>query len=200
VRQWLLLRRRLIDPAQSGRGLKRACFWPIDTGNYHLSRASAYAGTALAAVEMGDVEIARLCLDALDEECPSKIAESVCYRPSVSVWTHAVEFFARGGRRNGFRDLIEHPRAAAARPMLDPVPYPQVLVARACHAEGMLAATLYPGEGGGRFHLGLRGLAPGGTYVCEGTQEQRILADERGAGMIAVGIDRRTEIRIRRAI
>jgi hypothetical protein len=200
LRQWLLLRRKLIDPTQSGRELKRSRFWPIDTGNYRFSRASAYAGTALAAVEMGDAEVRRLCLDALDEECPPRIAEGVCYRPSVSVWAHAVELFARSGRANGFRDLIGNPRAATTRPTISAVPYPQVLVAQAVHANDMLAATLYPGEGAGRFRLCLSGLAPGGNYVCDGTEEQRILADGRGAAAVTVGIDRRTEIRIRSVV
>jgi hypothetical protein len=197
LRQWLLLRRKLIDPANSDRGLKRSRFWPIDTGNYRLSRASAYAGTALAAVEMGDTEVSRLCLDALDEECAATMDEGVCYRPSASVWAHAVEFFARSGRTNGFRDLIGNPRALATRPTISSVPYPQVLVARAVHADGMLAATLYAGEGAGRFFLGLSGLAPGGNYACDGTEEHRISADARGVAAVIVGIDRRTEIRIR---
>jgi hypothetical protein len=200
LRHWLVLRRKLIDPKKSGRELKRSHFWPIDTGNYRFSRASAYAGTALAAVEMGDAEVGRLCLDALDEECAATIDESVCYRPGASVWAHAVEFFARSGRKNGFRDLIGNPRAAAMRPTISTVSYPQVLVARAVHADGMLAATLYPGEGAGRFRLDLSGLAPGGNYACDGTEERRILADGQGAAAVTVGIDRRTEIRIRSVV
>jgi Linalool dehydratase/isomerase len=194
-RQWLLLRRELIDP--SGRELRRSCFWPIDIGNYRFSRASAYAGTALAAAEMGDAEIARLCLDALDEECPATNAENGWHRPNASVWTHAVELFARSNRTNSFRDLMINPRATAPRPTISAAPYPDVLVARAEHADGMLAATLHPGQRPGRFRLGLSGLSPSGNYACDGTEEQRIAADGRGEGVVTVAIDARTEIRIR---
>src|SRR5262249_5951109 len=160
--QWLLLQRRLVVGHTRERALDRAQFWRIDTGNYRRSRASAYAGTALAAVELGDTEVARLCLAALEGECPATVAENVRHRPNASVWAHAVELFARSGRASGFRDLIQHPRTAAAQPMLSHVPYPDVLVARAVHADGMLAATLYPGNGGGQFRLRLSGLTPGG--------------------------------------
>jgi Linalool dehydratase/isomerase len=195
LRQWLLLRRELVD--LSGRELRRSRFWPIDTGNYRFSRASAYAGTALAAAEMGDAEVARLCLDALDEECPTTNAENSWYRPNASVWTHAVELFARSSRANSFRDLMINPRATAPRPTISAAPYPDVLVARAVHADGMLAATLYPGERAGRFRLGVSGLSPGGNYACDGTEQQRIAADGRGEAVVTVAIGARTEIRIR---
>jgi hypothetical protein len=197
LRQWLLLRRNLVHAEKSKSRLKRSHFWPIDTGNYRFSRASAYAGTALAAIEMGDADVGRLCLDALDEECPATITEGVWCRPRASVWAHAVELFARCARANGFRDLATNPRATTTLPTLDVVPYPQVLVARAVHADGMLAATLYPGEDSGRFRLGLAGLRPGGTYACDGTEETRIVADGRGEAEFTVGIDARTEILIR---
>ena len=197
LRQWLLQRRNLIDAEKSKRQLKRARFWPIDTGNYRFSRASAYAGTALAAIEMGDAEVGQLCLDALDEECPANVTEGVWYRPHASVWAHAVELFARSARANGFRDLTTNPRAMTMLPTLNVVPYPQVLVARAVHADGMLAATLYPGEGNGRFRLGLSGLRPRGHYACDGTEEPRILADDRGEAEVTVAIDARTEILVR---
>lgn len=67
LRQWLLLRKKLIKNHQ----LNRQEFWPIDTGNYGFSRAGAYAGTALAAIEFGDTKVAQLCLSALENEQPS---------------------------------------------------------------------------------------------------------------------------------
>ena len=178
-------------------GLARSCFWRIDTGNYRLSRASAYAGTALAAIEMGDAEVAYRCLDALDEECPAIEVEHVWHRPNASVWAHAVELFARSSRANGFRHLVENPRATTAQPMIGDVPYPDVLVARAVHADGMLAATLYPGERGGRFRLKLSGLAPGGRYAGDGLEEQSVVADASGEAAMTVGIDGRTTIQVR---
>src|SRR5262245_49801178 len=114
LRQWLLLRRELL---QDGK-LRRAQFWAVDTGNYRFSRASAYAGTAMAAVELGDGEVAELCLAALQEECPAQAEGDAFYRPNASVWAHAVEFCARGGGKNAFRDLIERPRDRTPQPAI----------------------------------------------------------------------------------
>lgn len=201
LRQWLLLRRGLIETRGADRGLVRKCFWPIDTGNYRFSRASALTGTALAAVEMGDGEVARLCLAALEEECPAVVEADACYRPNASVWAHAVEFFARCGAANGFRDLIEQPRnrSPEREPVIGDIPYPDVLVARAVHADGILDAVLYPGERPGRFQVGVCGLVPDATYACEGTGQPRIRADRDGEAKIEVALTGRTEIRIRPA-
>ena len=198
LRQWLLQRRNLIDAEKSNRQLKRARFWPIDIGNYRFSRASAYAGTALAAHRNGRLRTSRQpCLDALDEECPATNDRKCLVPPAC------IGLGARGGAvcterpTNGFRDLTINPRAMTMLPTLNVVPYPQVLVARAVHADGMLAATLYPGEGNGRFRLGLSGLHPRGNYACDGTEEPRIVADDRGEAEVTVAIDARTEILVR---
>jgi hypothetical protein len=195
-RQWMLLRRDLVDVRQPG-ALDRRRFWPIDTGNYRLSRAAAFAATALAAVELGDRDVAQLCLDALEEDCPPALDGDSFHRPKASVWSHAVEFFSRSGRADGFRHLIGHPRDTAPRPRISDVPYPDVLVARAGHRDGLLSAVLYPGERKGFFQLGLSGLAPRGAYVCDGTEEMSIAADAQGEATITVALAGRTEIRIR---
>lgn len=57
MRQWLVLRSQML---KNGR-LSKKKFWPIDTGNYGFSRASAYAVTALDAAELGDGEIKNMC-------------------------------------------------------------------------------------------------------------------------------------------
>jgi hypothetical protein len=46
----------------------------------------------------------------------------------------------------------------------------------------------------------LSGLAPGSAYLCEGTEEATILADEFGIAGITVDIDARAQIRIRAKI
>jgi len=199
LRHWLLLRRELLDGGKAERGLARRRFWRIDTGNYRFSRAAAYAGTALAAVEMGDRELADLCLAALDNECPARDEAGAFYRPNASVWAHAAEFFARSGAADGFRHLIEQPRDRMPAPMIGDIPYPDVLVARAVNAQGTLSAVLYPGVRPGRFRLHLCGLAPDSAYACDGTEEPRIRADRNGLAIIRVAMVGRTEIRIRPA-
>lgn len=198
LRQWLLLRRTLVGATGAAR-LRRSAFWPIDTGNYGYSRAAAFAGTALAAAEMGDREATVLCLSALDEECPAVIERRVLHRPRASVWAHAVEFLARSGSKNAFRDLIQRPRNTAPRPAITDIRYPDVLAARAVHRYGGLAAVLYPGRASGRHQIGLSGLSPGSTYACDGTVERRIVADTQGRTAVTVDIDGRKEIQVRPA-
>ena len=52
---WWRVRQRL------DHGSWQRLFWPVDVGNYGFSRASSYAATAAAAVEMGDTAIAGEC-------------------------------------------------------------------------------------------------------------------------------------------
>lgn len=196
VRQWLMLRRQLVEEQHQGIALRRKAFWPIDTGNYRFSRAAALAGTALAAVEFGDHEVAELSLTALDLECPVVDDGGRHYRPRASVWAHAAELFAISGQHNGFRDLIASPRTARVWPSIAEVSYPEVLVARAVHDAESLQATLYPGRGASRQCLGLSGLRSGGSYRCEGTEERQIRASAEGTSSVHVLLTGRREIKV----
>ena len=123
------------------------------------------------------------------------------YRPNASVWSHAVEFFARAGGGNGFRDLIENPRRDALRMRLDDVTYPDVLVADATAADGLLRAVLYPGGAQGQKPapqgLGFAGLIPHRRYACDGMDVAEIIADANGEARANVVLSGRTEIRLR---
>ena len=200
LRQWLLLRRNVIETTRRERILNKHHFWPIDTGNYAFSRAGAYAGTALAATEMGDGEVASLCFQALETECPALIERDAMYRPGASVWTHAVELLARSGTKSGFRNLCTQPHKSKNRPHISEARYPEVLVARAVENTGVLSAVLYPGISGGRFQLGVAGLRPKMTYLGDGCVERCVTTDDRGEAKIHVDIDGRKEIRLRPTI
>ena len=196
LRQWLMLRRQMLVRQSRHPTLRRSAFWPIDTGNYRFSRAAALAGSALAAIEMGDREIGDLCLNALDAECPLVEKHGRSYRPQASIWAHAVEMFAVSAQTSGFRTLIESPRLTNNYPTISELDYPQVLVARAVHDAGSLQATLYPGAGAGRQRIGLGGLRPGGTYRIEGCEEPSIRASSNGRAEIHTHLDERKEIRV----
>jgi hypothetical protein len=195
LRHWLLLRRDLLQDDRLE--LDRRRFWRIDTGNYRYSRATAFAGTALAAVELGDREVAQACLAALEEECPARGDGEGYYRPNASVWAHAVEFFARSGETNGFRKLIENPRHDGGGMRLDDVAYPDVLVAAAMEKDGMLRAVLYPGANAGRRRVGFSGLVSDRRYACNGMEEAEIVADRGGTATAHLLLTGRTEIRLR---
>jgi len=194
LRQWLLLRRTLIDA--SGR-LRMKSFWPIDTGNYGFSYASAFAATALAAVELGDDEIAELCLAELDKRNPIVESEDAWFRSKASVWAHAVEMIARSGGKNRFRSLIENPVAARTGPAIQHVNYPDVLVARAVSQGETLTGVFYPGDAPGRQPVTLCGLIPERAYYCEGTESPHLLADRQGCGVVHVVLEDRTEVVVR---
>ena len=119
------------------------------------------------------------------------------YRPSASVWSHAVEFFARAGGGNGFRSLIENPRRDAQRMRLDDVAYPDVLVANATATDGLLRAVLHPGGAPGPQALGFAGLIPHRRYACDGMDVAEIVADANGEARANVVLNGRTEIRLR---
>lgn len=191
LRQWLLLRRSLVKNNQ----LNRKAFWPIDTGNYGLARGAAYAGTAVAAVEMGDTEIANWCLNALENECPHVEMSGVSHRPNVSVWAHALEFLARSNVANGLQTLLEKP-ALRQHPTVAQVQYPQVLVAHASYNQGVLTAVLYNGAQAGLQRIGLANLTPLARYQCCGAQTQTIVANANGEADLMLLLDGRTEIKV----
>lgn len=191
-RQWLLLRRRLFDSA--GR-LRRRAFWPVDTGNYGFSRASAYAATALAAAELGDEAVFDACMQALEDECPSQLQDGVIHRGKASVWAHGVELMARAGARDAFTHIIGAPRKGSGIE-LEGLVYPDVLVASAHAGAGYLHAVLYAGTRAGAQMVGLAGLQAGATYRLKGALTAQVRADAGGRARFSVMLDGRTEIRV----
>ncbi len=188
LRQWLLLRRRLFD----GKGrFSKAFFWPIDTGNYGFSRASAYTAVALAAAELGDGEVHDACLAALEAECPSVEAGGVIHRRRASVWAHGVELMARATVKDSFRGLIEKGLPHDG-PRLEIDDYPRVLVASA-HRDGEgLRCVLH---GRGEAVVRVTGLKPG--VACRLNASGGLLqADEDGTVRFPVKLDGRTPLRL----
>lgn len=192
LRQWMLLRRSLI---KSGT-LNRKVFWPIDTGNYGFSRAAAYAGAALAATELGDNEVAELCLKAIENEYPAVEINNSTHRPKASVWVHALEFLARSCVKNGFRQLIENTHKPRLYPIINEVNYPDVLVAHASYQKGVLKAVFYNGTQASLQKIGLANLTPHASYFCEGTANKVVIADANGNAVIDIFIDGRTKIQV----
>ena len=188
-RQWLLLRRDLFDA--KGRFRRRA-FWPIDTGNYGFSRASAYTATALAACELGDQAVHQHCMAALESECPGTLQDGVIHRARASVWSHGVELMALAGGRDAFRTLINNPRPHTG-PWLDEVRYPDVLVASAhADAAGGLHAVLHGADDGGVHGVVVAGLRPCALYKVEGATVSHIVAGRQGRAKLRVRLAGRT--------
>ncbi len=192
-RQWLALRHDL-----NGRDWRRA-MWPVDVGNYRMSRASSYAATAAAAVELGDTEAARLLLQHLDDECPLTISKDVAHRANASLWAQAVELMARCGRTGAIRSLATRPAPPTPTgPYIEQAGYPDILFARAVSTDGLLSAVLYPGTRPGLKAVRIGGLEPNQSYRAATGTEQRFRADPSGRARLSLLLDGRTELRIAR--
>lgn len=185
--QWLLVRQRL------DHGSWKRLFWPVDVGNYGFSRASSYAATASAAVEMGDEEVASECLRRLDEECPPHELAGTIHRENASLWAHALELIARCNRPDGLRELTTRkndqtgPHLAVAR-------YPDVFVMHAMQRDRGLDLILDPGRANDSPLLEFGGLAPERHY-CTGLAETSFVrSDHQGRALLRIDLNERTRI------
>jgi hypothetical protein len=184
VRQWL------------DKGSWRRLFWPVDVGNYGFSRASSYAATAAAAVEMGDAAIAAECLGRLEEECPSREIGGVIHREHASLWAHALEMLARSSQANGLRGLVDRPSGESG-PRLVSAPYPDILVARAV-AEGRdLELVLHPGGASSASVIEVGGLMPERHYHTGLPDQPFLKADRDGCALLPVSLTGRTTLSIK---
>jgi hypothetical protein len=191
AQHWDRFRRRL-----ARRDWCRA-FWPIDVGNYGFSRASSYAASAAAAVEMGDGQIAQALLDRLEDECPSRIVDGVTHRERASLWAHALELLARLGRRDGLQAMVTRSAAErAAGPCLIHAPYPDVLIARAVSDGGALDLVLHPGGGMTSASIAIAGLRPHSRYHAGPGDAALFEADAAGRAQLDVPLHGRTVLSI----
>jgi hypothetical protein len=191
TRQWACVRHALTGPRQ------HRTLWPIDVGNYGLTRAASYAMTAAAAAEMGDSEIATRMLDLLDAEHPAQLAAGVAHRDRASLWAHAVELIARLGEAGALRRLVATPRErASTEPRIASAAYPDVLVATARADRGALHAVLQTGTAPGEKVLRIAGLVPTRSYVAEAGPAQRFTADAGGEATLSIPVHGRTALRI----
>lgn len=185
--QWHLVRQRL------DRGSWRRLFWPVDVGNYGFSRASSYAATAAAAVEMGDREVAAECLRRLEDECPSRESAGVIHRENASLWAHGLELIARCNRADGLRELTAH-RGEPGGPHLSSAPYPDVVITRAVQVDGGLDLTLDPGQPEAFPLLEFGGLLPERHYRTGLAEHPFLTSDRQGRGLLRIAPAGRTRI------
>jgi hypothetical protein len=190
-RQWRRVRHDLTGPRQ------RRALWPFDVGNYGFSRASSYAATAAAAVELDDSEVADQLLGLLDAECPTQLVDGVIHRSRASLWSHAAELMARLGGHNALQALVTEPHPPKReQPYIKSASYPDVLVAAARADREALRAVLYPGVEAGYKRLTIAGLKPSTTYVVDVAPEQPFASDRSGEAEVFFPIRARTVLHI----
>ena len=82
-------------------------------------------------------------------------------------------------------------------PILDSVPYPDVLVAKARSVTSQdLRLVLYPSGKSGTFTIGITRLQPGQSYIINSKEDTAFTADGNGDAEIDILIDGRTAIDI----
>jgi len=81
-------------------------------------------------------------------------------------------------------------------PLLEEVPFPEVLVAKAWSHDGVgLELVLYSGAKAGDFELVFRRLRPESVYIA--AEDKYFCSDSKGNGRLVQRIDGRTHIWIR---
>jgi hypothetical protein len=195
-RGWALARRAFVDDGETVSTRLREVETLVDVGNYTFGPIHAYAALIGAAREAGEERLARGALDELLE----RLALTGCAnRPDfggASLSSKASLGRALFGRKAGWLDMITRGRPAAweSGPLLEAVPYPQVLVARAVSDGSRLELVLRPGTEPGRRLLSLARLVPDKEYDLVGATESSIRADAHGRGTISVDLDGRRSV------
>lgn len=164
-RQWQVFRAEL-----HRKGIKRA-LWPVDVGNYRLTRAAGIAASAAAAREMGDEQTASELLAMLDAAHPAQASDGSAHRPGVSFWSHSVEMMARVGLAGGLSDLVVGQKAKPRNPpILKSVPYPQCLVGACHHSTDRLEAVMIRSSRKPPSSVVIAALRPGRDYEVNGAR------------------------------
>lgn len=197
LRHWYILRRNLVDGEGASMKLRLSSLWPVDIGNYRFSRAASLAITAAAAVELGDRQVAQLCLHMLDEKCPETVDGGVAHRQAASNWAHAFEMMARAGGTGALHALVASADRRETGLRVVDMAYPAVLPARGVVIDDVLELVLYPGtDHAGPHRIRLAGLDPAQPYRCQGALEEWVQCDEKGEAEIMVMLDGRSEVKI----
>ena len=156
-RQWQLMRKGL-----ERRSLKRAC-WPIDVGNYNISRAAAYGASALAAAEMGDVDLKDKLLALMEEDCPPVFDNGRYYYSKASIWANANSFMAGLTSANSFQRMMNN-QSQKSGPYIDQANPNEVLFSLAYQSNGGLIFKAHPQMQTKNMAIKIAGLKPSAAY------------------------------------
>lgn len=83
-------------------------------------------------------------------------------------------------------------------PILEEVPFPDILVAKAWSHDGEgMELVFYPGKEAGKFQIGFTRLKPGETYTLDSaTGKESVEASKDGKANFEVSIDGRTALNL----
>lgn len=170
----------------------------IDPGNYKAGEGVIRCLCAAAAAEFGDEETRVELLRQVDEEFhPIFMTKTGALKnKGVSTLEQGTTLRARLGRYQDWTKMIQQgpPRQIFQGPVLDEVPFPEVLVAKAYSMDGeSVDLVLYNGKEPGMFTLGFKRCKPGERYALMGQEK---VVDTAGTVRFEVKIDGRTAGRL----
>lgn len=173
----------------------------IDPGNYKGGRGFVRAAMGGVAAEYGDEKIRKELLRQLDEEHfpVYQTRTGALKNKGLSTIGQASALRTRLGARGDWARLLTAgpPEHCFGAPILEEVPFPDVLVAKAFSQDGeSVDLVLYNGKQPGIFNLGFKNMQPGKRYEL-GTQ--RSVANSEGKATFSLPIEGRTAVQLRSA-
>jgi hypothetical protein len=192
-RGWALARAAFLDDGETVSTPLRDVTALVDSGNYTYGPIQAYAFMLGAAREAGEERLARAALDELLERTTPRVSRDGVDFGGASLSSVATLGRAVFGRKAGWLDIVTRGRPPVweTGPLLEAVPYPEVLVARAASDGARLDLVVVPGTEPGRRELSLTQLIPGTEYDVTGAVQPSVLADHNGTATISVDVDGR---------
>lgn len=199
-RNWAFIKHETIGYTQEGKLELRNLVGAdnLDPGNYKGGQGSVRAIFAAAAAEFGEDKLRKDLLKQLDEEF-FPVRET----PSGALINTGLSTLWRGaslrGRMSGYQDwtrmLQKGPPSNVLRgPILEEVPFPQVLVAKAYSHDGdSMELVVYNGKEAGTFRFSFTRLQPGAAYHLNG---KSATASKDGSASWDIHVDGRTAMKL----
>ncbi|KAH3951726.1 hypothetical protein HBI56_079160 [Parastagonospora nodorum] len=207
-RMWAIFRREAVsidkDTGElSLKNLKGAD--KIDPGSYSPSPHAIYAMVGNTAAEFGDEELRQKAIKKLENGYRSVVSKTGALRFSkeeASFTTNTSTIKAYLLRNGDWRRIITKGPSETTKngPVLDSIPYPGVLVAKARSTDMEdLSLVLYPSGEPGNFDIGLKKLQPGQKYVTVGGGAT-FVADNDGNAQFKAHVEGRTVIHVKKQV
>lgn len=171
----------------------------FDPGNYKLNRVAPMAAAALAAKEVGDMEIYNTLMDTIEKLHPPVIDNGELQYEGVSNWATFQLAMARFMRPGAFYDIMNNGADTELTngPQLKEAPYPEVFVGKAYVKNAALHLLLHADEKPANYKFKLSNLTPECEYIvkCK-NQEQHIHANSSGESIVHIHIENRSEVKV----
>jgi hypothetical protein len=168
----------------------------LDPGNYKAGRGFVRCGMASVAAEFGDYKIRDELIRQMDEEHfpVYKTKTGALKNKGLSTIGQASSLRGRLGAHGDWNRLLTEgpPEQCFRAPILDKVPFPDVLVAKAFSHDGeSVELVLYNGKESGVFDLGFKNMKKGREYELG---KLTAVANEEGEATFPVEVNGRTSL------